>query len=76
MAPESSTSKKWKVVDIMGPIHKIGLVTSDLYQDCLGKLVASLSEKLSTAASWEDFIKTHLGKSYLAPDINDIQHSA
>ena len=76
MAPESSTSKKQKVVDIMGPIHKIGPVISDLYQDHLGKLVMSLSKKLSTATSWEDFIKTHWGKSYLAPDINDIQHSA
>ena len=63
-------------MDIVGPIHKIGPVTSDLYQDHLGKLVASLSQKLSTALLWEDFIKTHWGKSYLAPDINDIQHSA
>ena len=77
MAPESSISKKRKVVeDIAGPIHKIGLVTSDLYQDHLGKLVAALSEKLSTALSWEDFVKNHWGKSYLAPAIDDIQHSA
>ena len=59
----------------MGPIHKIGPVTSQLYQYHLGKLVASLSGKLSTASSWEDFIKTHQGKSYLAPDINHIHHT-
>ena len=72
MAPNSSIGKKWKVVEIAGPIHKIGPVTSQLYQDCLGKLVASLSGKLSMASSWEDFIKAHQGKSYLAPDINHI----
>ena len=49
---------------------------SELYQDHLGKLVAALSNLLSSAASWEDFIKDHQGKSYLAPDINHIQHTA
>ena len=76
MAPESSTSKKRKAVDIVGPIRKVGPVATDLYQDRLGKLVVSLFTKLSAATSWEDFIKTHRGKSYLAPDIDDIQHSA
>ena len=76
MAPKSSIGKKWKAVETMGPIHKIGPVASNLYQDHLGKLVASLSENLSTASSWEDFVKTHWGKSYLAPDIDHIQHRA
>ena len=75
MAPGSSIGKKWKVVETEGPIHKIGPVTSQLYQDCLGKLVASLSDKLSTTSSWEDFIKTHWGKSYLALDIDSIHHT-
>ena len=74
-APESSIGKKQKVVETMGPIHKIGPVVPKFYQDHRGKLVASLSENLSTASSWEDFIKTHQGKSYLAPDIDHIQHS-
>ena len=38
--------------------------------------MASLLEKLSTASSWEDFVKNHQGKSYLAPAIDNIQHSA
>ena len=46
MAPEASTRKKQKAVETMGPIHhhKIGPVTSELYQDHLGKLVAELSD--------------------------------
>ena len=61
----------------MGPIHhKIGPVTSELYQDHLGKLVATLSNALSSAASWEDFMKDHWGKSFLALDIDHIQHMA
>ena len=62
----------------MGPIqtHKIGPVTSELYQDRLGKLVAALSDKRSSTALWEDFVKDHQGKSYLAPDIDHIQHMA
>ena len=76
MAPESSIGKKWEAVETMGTIHKIGPVTSQLYQNCLGKLVASLSNKLSTTSSWEDFVKTHWGKSYLALDINYIHHTA
>ena len=76
MAPESSIGKKRKAVETVGPIHKIGPVAPNFYQDHLGsKLVASLSKNLSTASSWEDFVKTHQGKSYLAPDI-DQPHSA
>ena len=72
----SSIDKKHKVVETVGPIyHKIGPITANLQQDRLGKLVASLSKSLSNAPSWEDFIKTHWGKSYLAPDINNIHHS-
>ena len=69
---------KQKVVETMGPIHphKIGPVTSELYQDHLGKLVAALSDQLSSTTSWKDFIKDHWGKSYLAPDIDHIQHMA
>ena len=78
MTPKPSIGRKRKPVeDVAGPIHKIGPVTSDLvYQDRLGKLVASLSEKLSTALLWEDFVKNHRGRSYLAPAIDNIQHSA
>ena len=77
MAPESSTGKKRKVVETMGPIHhKIGPVTSELYQDYLGKLVTTLSDQLSSAATCKDFIKDHWGKSYLAPDIDHIHHTA
>ena len=44
MAPKSSTGKKQKAVETMGPTHhKIGPVTSELYQDPLGKLVVTLS---------------------------------
>ena len=76
LAPEFSISKKHKTVETVGPIQKIGPITPNLYQDCLGKLVASLSENLSAASLWEDFVKNHQGKSYLAPDIDNIQHSA
>ena len=75
MAPESSIGKKQKAVETVGPIHKIGPVVPNLYQDHLGKLVASPSDNLSTASSWEDLVKTHWGKSYLALDIDHIQHS-
>ena len=75
-APEPSIGKKHKAVETVGPIHhKIGPVIANLHQDHLGKLVASLSKSLSNAPSWEDFIKTHWGKSYLAPDIDNIHHS-
>ena len=61
----------------MGFTHrKIGPVTSELYQDHLGKLVATLSNRLASTALWEDFMMDHWGKSYLAPDINHIQHTA
>ena len=76
MAPKSSIGKKWKAVETMWPIHKIGPVTPKLYQDHLGKLMASLSDKLSTASLWEDFVKTHWGKSNLAPGIDNIHHTA
>jgi hypothetical protein len=38
--------------------------------------VTTLSDRLSSVASWEDFVKDHRGKSYLAPDIDHIHHSA
>ena len=33
-------------------------------------------DELSSTALWEDFVKAHQGKSYLAPDIDHIQHMA
>ena len=38
--------------------------------------MTTLSDRLSSVASWEDFVKDHRGKSYLAPDIDHIHHSA
>ena len=78
MAPKSSTSKQ-KAVEMRGHMypHKIGPVTSQLNQDCLGKLVSTLSDCLCFTSSWKDFIKDHWGKSYLAQeDIDHIDHTA
>ena len=76
-APESPIGKKRKAAETGKPIHhhKIGPVTATLHQDRLDKVVTSLSEHLSSACSWEDFVKHHQGKSYLAPAIDNIHHS-
>ena len=47
-----------------------------LCQDCLGKFVSELSNHLSAAASWEEFINQVRGPSYLADNIHNIPHQA
>jgi hypothetical protein len=44
-------------------------------QDRLGRLVAALSAKLALAPSWKQFVIDHRGESYLAPDLDSINHS-
>jgi hypothetical protein len=45
-------------------------------QDRLGRLVSALSAKLASAPSWKQFVIDHRGESYLAPDLDSIDHSA
>ncbi len=44
--------------------------------DQLGTLVQNLSYEFSTAVSWEDFVSDFRGRSYLSPDLQDIDHPA
>ena len=38
--------------------------------------MSSLSCRLSAASSWKEFVSSHRGRSYLAPDLDHIAHSA
>ena len=62
--PAVSRTLKTRVVELL------------LCQDHLGKLVSKLSNCLSDAISWEDFINQVRGPSYLADDIHNIPHQA
>ena len=60
----------------MTPAPAKRIVVPALLQDRLGTLVTSLSNKLARASSWREFVNGVRGKSYLAPSIDTIQHSA
>ena len=44
--------------------------------DRLGALVSNLSASLSTAASWDEFIASVSGNSYLSSTVHDLPHPA
>ena len=47
-----------------------------LQSDRLGTLVRSLVSDLESAESWEDFVTSFRGRSYLADDLEKLQHPA
>ena len=44
--------------------------------DRLGTLVSSLVDRLQSAESWEDFVLSFRGRSYLADDLDHVDHPA
>ena len=50
--------------------------TRQIRNDRLGTLVSELTAALDKATSWEDFVTTFRGRSYLSPDVSDIDHPA
>jgi hypothetical protein len=48
----------------------------ELRADRLGTLVSSLARELLCSKSWEDFILTFQGRSYLADDLDGLDHPA
>jgi hypothetical protein len=50
--------------------------TLNMRNDRLGKLVQNLSSEFASAASWEDFVTQFRGRSYLSPDLQDLDHPA
>jgi hypothetical protein len=50
--------------------------TAQLQTDRLGTLVHKLTLALENAPSWEDFVTTFRGRSYLSPELEDVNHPA
>jgi hypothetical protein len=50
--------------------------TNQLRQDRLGTLVSQLITKFELSSSWEKFIKDIRGRSYLATELDNIEHPA
>jgi hypothetical protein len=50
--------------------------TAQLRTDRLGMLVHKLTLALENAPSWEDFVTTFRGRSYLSPKLEDVNHPA
>ena len=80
-APMPTVSTKHHAREAEGPpkhkhlVENLSTPLKQVKQDQLGRLVSLLSSHLASASSWRDFVNEHQGKSYLAPDINDIVHS-
>ena len=47
-----------------------------LRTDCLGTLVSDLSDALNVASSWEEFVGSFRGSSYLSPLVDELDHPA
>jgi hypothetical protein len=45
-------------------------------QDCLDTLVRSLTSEFKAATSWEEFVTSFRGKSYLSPNLEHLDHPA
>ena len=52
------------------------LDTKRLRNDRLGTLVSALTTAFDQSQSWEDFVKSFRGRSYLSPTIDDLDHPA
>ena len=50
--------------------------TAQLRHDRLGTLVPDLCKHYYEASSWEEFVKEFRGPSYLAQDLDDVDHPA
>ena len=50
--------------------------TLQLRNDRLGTLVRKLTDAFTSASSWEDFVNAFRGPSYLADELDDINHPA
>ena len=50
--------------------------TAQLRTDRLGTLVRELTIALDSATSWEDFVNTFRGRSYLSPELEQVNHPA
>jgi hypothetical protein len=48
--------------------------TAQLRTNRLGTLVRKLTLDLENAPSWEDFVTTFRGRSYLSPELEDVNH--
>ena len=50
--------------------------TLQIQSDRLGTLVSSLCESFTASSSWQDFVDTFRGRSYLSPDVSSVDHPA
>ena len=50
--------------------------TLQLRQDRLGTLVTELTSALEASSSWEEFVSSFRGRSYLAPELDEVDHPA
>jgi hypothetical protein len=77
-SPVPPMRSKHAAVEARGLSYDNPIVESSMNvtQDHLGRLVATLSAKLTSAPSWKQFMMEHCGQSYLSQDLNSIDHSA
>ena len=50
--------------------------TQQLYNDRLGRLVGQLSQDFQNAESWDAFVNQFRGRSYLSPNLDQVDHPA
>ena len=65
--PPASKRKISKLITVNPP---------EVRADRLGTLVSSLARQLQSAESWEDFVLAFRGRSYLAEDLDHLNHPA
>ena len=56
--------------------HTNRVDTLNLCRDCLGALVRKLCTAFEAASSWEDFVNAFRGPSYLAAELDNLNHDS
>ena len=58
------------------PLRRNTVSTKTLRKDRLGTLVGKLATSFDESSSWESFVTGFRGRSYLAPNVEQVQHPA
>jgi hypothetical protein len=58
------------------PLSRKPVSTKDIRKDRLGTLVQSLATSYDESSSWDSFVTAFRGRSYLAPNVEQVQHPA
>ena len=70
-ADESPSKRRSRVSQSSAAVY-----TKDLRNDRLGTLVRELCNAYDHASSWEEFVTTFRGRSYLSPGLDSVDHPA